>query len=556
MITKRREGRELVALLAKPIIGVVAPEEEEYFDDLTEDFFARSRAPDRTLGAGLELWPDLFYILLFVGHTLDFLLHRLQARADGKRRRRVKKALLRAFEARATDLLGRPAAGGRRKKRHDLPELDAGDVEAALSFVDEHLSEIAGDSGFARKNWELTRDPLYALLTGLREPVDLDLIVETTTENGETTLRYTLHSPSGEAKLHFARDIQKVVFKSDPSRLFERAREIHREARSSPERANRELAALGRELYSRLFPSRMRDEYRRFRSSVRSIQITSDEPWIPWELIKPYDDSDPDRIIDDDFLCLRFELTRWLGERPAPRIELSALAAIDVGQAGGGEPMDLSGEECALVAAVAQRHSGVRDLNPPSPGTAALESLLRDRSLGLLHLVGHGSFDASDPDASKLLLSEAGNDIFRPRHLHGPLKTAIRRGRPLVFFDSPESARQGWSTDLAGWPARWVRDCRCGAFIGLEWEVDRPSALEFARVFYRRLEHGDTLGAATRKARKRLWELDPGNPSWSAFRVYAHANGRLSLLHATERSPDHETPVRQPAAETESGEEA
>jgi hypothetical protein len=79
------------------------------------------------------------------------------------------------------------------------------------------------------------------------------------------------------------------------------------------------LRAIGEQLYRELFPLELRRAYRDLCSlPVRSLQITSDEPWIPWELVRPYDDDDPDRIVDDDFLCARFELTRWLAGRSGP----------------------------------------------------------------------------------------------------------------------------------------------------------------------------------------------------------------------------------------------
>ena len=71
------------------------------------------------------------------------------------------------------------------------------------------------------------------------------------------------------------------------------------------------LIGLGRELWHQLFGAEMRLAYRQFRSSVRSLLILSDEPWIPWGMIKPYDDDQGD-LIDDEFFAERFELTRWL----------------------------------------------------------------------------------------------------------------------------------------------------------------------------------------------------------------------------------------------------
>ena len=92
----------------------------------------------------------------------------------------------------------------------------------------------------------------------------------------------------------------------------------------------RQLEEIGRWLYITLFPIELRREYRRFRGQVRTFQVISDEPWIPWELLKPYDDEEPQQVVDDDFLCLQFEFSRWFtpARAPAQAIVVESLACI------------------------------------------------------------------------------------------------------------------------------------------------------------------------------------------------------------------------------------
>ncbi|HEX7788599.1 MAG TPA: hypothetical protein VF653_20435, partial [Methylomirabilota bacterium] len=54
-------------------------------------------------------------------------------------------------------------------------------------------------------------------------------------------------------------------------------------------------------------------------------------------------------------------------------------------------------------------------------------------------------------------------------------------------------------------------------------------ALAFARAYYTRLERGRTFAEAVRAARRALRRIDPDHPSWLAFVLYAHPNGRLLL---------------------------
>lgn len=77
MILESQKGQELAKYLAQPIVAQLAPDEMEDFDDLAEDFFDDPRLKgDRTLGAGLDLLPDLVVILMFVSATLERLLAR------------------------------------------------------------------------------------------------------------------------------------------------------------------------------------------------------------------------------------------------------------------------------------------------------------------------------------------------------------------------------------------------------------------------------------------------------------------------------------------------
>lgn len=80
MVLKNRKERELAKFLARPVVAQLAPDDVEDFDDLAEDFFDDPRLEgDRTLGAGLDLLPELVVILMFVSATLKDLLLRSES---------------------------------------------------------------------------------------------------------------------------------------------------------------------------------------------------------------------------------------------------------------------------------------------------------------------------------------------------------------------------------------------------------------------------------------------------------------------------------------------
>src|SRR5436305_791869 len=140
----------------------------------------------------------------------------------------------------------------------------------------------------------------------------------------------------------------------------------------------RKLANLGRELYQTLFPPDMRRAYRAFRKSVRTLSIVSDEPWIPWEMIKAYDDSELE-IVDDDFLCVQFQVTRWLsGDTAAPaEIAIPRVACITI-------PSNLPNAtaERDRVRSLIGAHPEIQDVSPEVPTWDAVVKMLERGGIG------------------------------------------------------------------------------------------------------------------------------------------------------------------------------
>lgn len=362
-------------------------------------------------------------------------------------------------------------------------------------------------------------------------PVDLDLHVTTVFRDGRRCFHYVL---SSEAAGFTHRSIEGPAIQGSPEEyrayLSEKIRKLGEriDVDDSPllrEEIERKLAALGHELYRELFNAEMKEAYRWFRRSVTTLTIISEEPWIPWELVKPFDAANPADVIDDDFLCIQFELTRWLaGNRsPAPEIAVHRFACI---QTSPGLPQ--AQQECEILADWARTYPGIENASVPVTSASEIEALLEKGGFDLLHFVGHGIVDPARPDESALPLPDQSS--LRPLDLSGTMETQIARDRPLVFLNACWIGQQGWSlTGLGGWAKRWVDVCGCGAFLGPSWPVKDSLALEFAKTFYGALAKGDTFGRAAREARLATRKLNPAHPTWLAYTLYAHANGQLAL---------------------------
>jgi hypothetical protein len=399
------------------------------------------------------------------------------------------------------------------------------------------LVEVASEIGME----EPPREILGPILgeRAVPQPADLEWNVTLEPRNGRTFLKYRLHSPSGVVDVH-DEEIEGCEITGRPEDFragllakIEKLQAGHDVDDSYFLLADvrKKLDAIGRNLYDDLFSPDLRRIYRReIRDRVRTILITSREPYIPWELIKPYDDEDSlENPIDDDFLACRFQMTRWLAGRktPAAEIRISRLVCVEAGQAPGVNSLPFAAQERARLGELARTH-GIEDASPSPATFEAIEALLTDGRVGIFHAVSHGDFSSEHPDESSLLLEDGRS--FRAEDLQGPIKTGIRKSRPLVFLNACRVGQQGWAlAGLGGWARRWVERCGCGAFVAPLWSVKDRLACEFARTFYETLEKGETFGAAAQEARLRTREMASGLPTWLAYSVYGHPNGRVAL---------------------------
>jgi len=322
----------------------------------------------------------------------------------------------------------------------------------------------------------------------------------------------------------------------------------------------RELTKIGQRLYRDLWPVELRREYRRFRKGVRTLQIISDEPWIPWELLKPYDDEDPAALVDDDFLALHFDFARWFtpATAPAAAIAIDSLACIAPSDSG----LPATQGELTLLQRLATEHQW-SDYTPPMPDKAAVEELLAGQApIRLWHFACHGDFNAETPGQSPLLLQGAGpaglatarggerhlkpvdsagdsagrlaarRYQLRPDDFVGPVATRLKRDQPFVFLNACRVGSGGMAlTGVGGWAKVLVQECGVGALLAPMWTINDAYAHEFAELFYAALgDSNTTIAAATRQARLELRRRHPNDPLWLAYSLYAHPTARVTHL--------------------------
>ncbi|HEY0602627.1 MAG TPA: CHAT domain-containing protein [Herpetosiphonaceae bacterium] len=289
------------------------------------------------------------------------------------------------------------------------------------------------------------------------------------------------------------------------------------------------IAAFGQVLYRDLIPEELKRAYRRIRqhqAGPLSLLIISDEPWIPWELVRPFErDTPAEPGFDDPFFCEQFALTRWLAGGSLPRqLEVQTIALVAPSSG-----LSYVQRERAYIDGLAQRAPQARVL-PPIGAAFAVRAGLRDSIAQLWHIATHGNFAGATPDRSAVQLD--GGDL-RAEEIVGPVEQGIARSQPLLMLNACHTGRQDFAlTGLGGWAQQLVR-AGASAFIGTQWEAHDALAAAFAVALYEALWSGQTLGQAAHSARQAIKSQNPTNPTWLAYAVYGHPELRVWLTGQT-----------------------
>lgn len=350
-------------------------------------------------------------------------------------------------------------------------------------------------------------------------PADVELRVHL---SGDNVLSYELHSHLAQVGLDRV-NVGDVALSAAPQRFLGRIlAEMSRLARDragAPAQIIRQIEGIGENLFLDLFPQALQDAYWRLcalrdQGMIRTLLITSDEPWIPWELIKPYD-ADSDR--SDDFLAGGWQICHWLtGPGPADQIRVLAARLI-------APDLDLAFVEKEKGYFASMQHWGVDIGASPLQRLEDVQLITEEGGVELLHFATHGNFGGDNPDESVIRLAEQAE--LYPRDLRGSRVRGLRRSRPMVFLNACHTAQIGFAlTGLGGWAERLLVDVRASAFIGTLWEVNDELAAEFSGAFYHTLRLGSTLGEAFHLARKHVRDLQPANSTWLAYTLYGDPN--------------------------------
>ena len=282
-------------------------------------------------------------------------------------------------------------------------------------------------------------------------------------------------------------------------------------------KAMHQLEGVGATLGARVLPEELEERHFSFydpkrdpEESAPTLWVISDEPWVPWELLRLARTD-----LDGPFLGEAFAITRWLWD-------LTPTLAL---------PMDRIGlvvpepESSGLMEAAEERRfvlglgrAGGRQVEHlEARYLTLLDAFAADR-FSAWHFTGHGWAGEENPDLWSLVLDDE-------RFQATDLKTRgsnLRSKRPLIFLNACRSARMRLALSGLGGLAQAFLTAGAGAFLGTHWAVVDHRARVFAEAFYEFFLNGDSVAEAMRQARLWLRDEFPGDPTWLAYTAFAH----------------------------------
>lgn len=274
----------------------------------------------------------------------------------------------------------------------------------------------------------------------------------------------------------------------------------------------------GMELYDKLFPAELKEFYWSNRENIKTISIMSDEPWIPWEIIKPTRQVSGKTEEDSLYLCERFAISRWLnGILYKNKSQIKHVKVIIPNKIN----LPSAIAECDWI----ETMSSERGYRVTRDSTySQVKSSLVNGGFDLLHFSTHGLYNKKDSNDSQALLS---NELaLTPEDINGEAKN-FGMNNPIIVMNACQTGQQGFSlVGIGGWAEKFLK-AQASAFIGTLWSVNDRTAFKFTRRLYDKLHAGIPLDEAVKEAR--LDAKTDGDTTWLAYTVFCRPNAVCRL---------------------------
>jgi hypothetical protein len=411
--------------------------------------------------------------------------------------------------------------------RFQLRALEVGQGQVRILFFVESTAlgaitlepAILGEGASAATTPVPASTVMSALDVGAARP-DLELVILEESSDGRPA--YSIRVTSETLGYHL-REFGPIVLRTDARSYFaDLFAEIEVLDLVTPEdrtRAQALLEAKGDALFRDLIPEQLGEELWNARDRITRIRIDSEEPHIPWELIRLSGRDENGNVVAGRFLC-EYEMTRWvLGPGLHDELGLTSFGIVVPSDS----ELASTQEEKTFLAGLAGPGRSVTEV----PATFLdLMAAFSEGRHDVWHFSGHGVVKA-DQDPNQFAIHLTDNHRFTPNEISGP-RANVGRPAPLIFLNACQVGQGGMSlTGLGGWAQQFL-EVGASGFVGAMWNVHDNPARDFAKAFYMRLLEGDTIGAAALSAREEIKRYQ--DATWLAYTVYGHPSAAVASI--------------------------
>ncbi len=217
-----------------------------------------------------------------------------------------------------------------------------------------------------------------------------------------------------------------------------------------------------------------------------TIQIYSDKPDIPWELMKPVREDGTGRqdFIGTDYSVARWHMTDGLVRERPPYSETVQKMFVIAPHYTGSRTLDAEATETAGLAQLSGYSAVDGNMN-------ALKTLFQHPPQGIVHFAGHGELSATRGDY-EILLEDGELDTSTWRGM----AQADPSSHTFYFFNACDVGQTKHSGNFVdGWgPA--VLEKGASGYIGALFPVNDQVAAKFSVLFYQLIERQMQVGPA------------------------------------------------------------
>ncbi len=265
----------------------------------------------------------------------------------------------------------------------------------------------------------------------------------------------------------------------------------------SPAHAADALNGLGDKLYDKYAPAAFKKAFFAILAKAQpgkliTIQVLSDDPSIPWELMRPAipaaeDETGPARRMD--FLGVTCSIARWPlsrtgGSRP-PQIMSVDRSVVVAPAYSGAQTLAAANQELDML-------KSLRGFTQVGGDYASVRQLALTLPQGIVHFAGHGAVNQTNGVPQFAILLE-NNEQMDPS-TWSALVGSSSGAHPLFFFNACEVGESvQFMNDVDGWAPALLGNGATG-YIGALWPVQDKTASLFAASFYSALDKSLAAG--------------------------------------------------------------